>query len=103
MISPIPIISIINGTAYFNPYAYRSINGIIIVLEIIGGSGARNLFFLRNKCVQHAPIKVAMLPKTTSQITAPAKTFPIRHPINNPGMAAGVNAGRIVRASAIRT
>ena len=101
--SPIPTINIINGIASGNPYAYRSIIGIIIALDRIGGNGARNLFCLRSRYVKNAPIRVARLPNTMSRRTAPPRIFPIRQPINNPGMAAGVNAGRIVSASAMRT
>ena len=39
-----------------------------------------------------------MLPHTMSGRIAPPKIFPIRHPANRPGMAAGVNRGRIASA-----
>ena len=64
----------------------------------IGGSGTSH-FFLFKRYVPTAPISVATLPKITSQITPPAIMFEIRHPIKSPGIAAGVNAGRIVSAS----
>ena len=50
-----------------------------------------------------APMRVAMLPKMTSQMMAPPRILASRQPINNPGMAAGVNSGRMVSISAIRT
>ena len=51
----------------------------------------------------NAPMRVAMLPKTMSGRMAPPKILPIRHPMNRPGTAAGVNSGRMVSASAILT
>ena len=49
--------------------------------------------FLRSKYVPTAPISVAMLPNTISQITAPPSMLAMRQPINNPGIAAGVKYG----------
>ena len=61
-----------------------------------------NLFWRRSIYVPTAPIKVAILPKIMSGRIAPPRMFPIRHPTNSPGIAAGVNNGKIVRASEIR-
>ena len=69
----------------------------------IGGSGATSGFLSRRRYVKTAPIKVARLPHRMSGRIAPPKIFPIRQPINRPGTAAGVNKGRMVRASARRT
>ena len=73
------------------------------MLERIGGTGARKGCAFRNFHVKKAPIRVARLPKITSGINAPPMRFPRMHPINRPGIAAGVKTGRIVRASAMRT
>ena len=43
-----------------------------------------------------------MLPKMISGRIAPPRMFPTIHPTKSPGIAAGVNTGRIVSASAIR-
>ena len=48
-------------------------------------------------------MRVASVPKMMSGTTAPPAMLPIRHPMNSPGMAAGVNTGKMVRASATRT
>ena len=50
-----------------------------------------------------APMRVARLPNTISGRIAPPRMLPIRHPIKSPGIAAGVNTGSTVSASAIRT
>lgn len=68
-----------------------------------GGSGARIYFFL-NIYVSVAAISVDKEPTITSTIpTPPINRLLNKHPTNNPGMAAGVNTGKIVNASAIRT
>ena len=73
-----------------------------MVFATTGGSGARYLLLFLSMRVKTAPIKVAMLPKIISGRIAPPKIFPRRHPINKPGIAAGVKTGRIVRAYAKR-
>ena len=92
-ISPIPTVSIINGIGSGTPYPYAKTNGTTIVLAMIGGSGARKELFLRRVYVKQAAIRVAK----------PPNIFPIRQPINNPGIAAGVKNGRMVRDSATLT
>ena len=64
----------------------------------IGGTGARYLLLFLSCQVKKAPINVARLPNTISGTIAPPRMLPSRHPIKSPGIAAGVNAGRIVRA-----
>jgi hypothetical protein len=73
-----------------------------MMLATTGGTGARNLLLFLKDHVKMAPISVARLPKIMSGRIAPPSVFPMRHPINNPGIAAGVNTGRIVSASAKR-
>ena len=68
------------------------------MFAIIGGNVARILCFFR-KYVPIAPIRVAMLPKTTSHRAQPVRTFARMHPAKSPGIAAGENRGKIVRAS----
>ena len=103
IISPIPTVSIINGIGSGTPYPYAKTNGTTIVLAMIGGSGARKELFLRRVYVKQAAIRVAKLPKIISGMIAPPNIFPIRQPINNPGIAAGVKNGRMVRDSATLT
>ena len=103
MTSPIPIVSIRNAIGKLIPYPNFNTKGTIRIFDAIGGSTQRNGLFLRNKYVKKAPIKVARLPNIISGKIAPPNTFPTRQPINNPGIAAGVKAGRMVKASAIRT
>ena len=43
-----------------------------------------------------APMSVARLPKITSHITAPVSMLEMTQPTTSPGIAAGVNTGRIV-------
>lgn len=73
-----------------------------MMLATTGGTGARNLLLFLKDHVKMAPISVARLPKIMSGRIAPPSVFPMRHPTNNPGIAAGVNTGRIVSASAKR-
>lgn len=47
--------------------------------------------------------QVAILPNTISGRIAPPRILPIRHPTKSPGIAAGVNIGKIVSASEMRT
>ena len=55
------------------------------------------------KCVSKAPISVAIEPnKMSSGCTAGVIRFEIMHPINSPGIASGINTGRIVSASEMR-
>ena len=68
------------------------------MLATTGGTGARNLLLFLKDHVKMAPISVARLPKIMSGRIAPPSVFPMRHPTNNPGIAAGVNTGRIVSA-----
>lgn len=68
------------------------------VFASIGGNTARYLC-LHRRCVPYAPSNVARLPKTISHGAHPIMMLDIRHPANNPGIAAGVNIGRIHRAS----
>ena len=55
----------------------------------IGGSGAIHLF-LRSFLVKMAATRVAREPKTISGRAQPVKILDNKHPINNPGTAAGV-------------
>ena len=71
---------------------------MIIVFAAIGGIGAKNFERFRSRKVKYAPIKVARLPKIMSGKVAPPSTFPTWHPINKPGIAAGVTKGRTVIA-----
>ena len=71
------------------PYAQRSTKGMMSALAKIGGTGASHLYF-RNFRVKTTPIKVARLPKTISGIAAPVSILASRHPMNKPGIAAGV-------------
>ena len=73
-----------------------------MVLDMIGGSGPRNGCCLR-RYVKNAPASVARLPKIMSGRIAPPRILAVRHPINKPGIAAGVKSGRIVSASEMRT
>ena len=63
----------------------------------------RTGFCSRSFHVKNAPIRVAILPNTISGRIAPPRILPIRHPTKSPGIAAGVNIGKIVSASEIRT
>ncbi len=68
-----------------------------------GGSGAIIYFFL-NTYVSVAAISVDKEPTITSTIpTPPINRLLNKQPTNNPGIAAGVNTGKIVNASAKRT
>ena len=46
---------------------------------------------------------VSIIPKMISGRIHPPRILLMRHPRNTPGIAAGVNAGRMVSASEIRT
>lgn len=70
------------------------------IFATIGGMLINHLF-LRSRYVPTAPISVAILPNTISHTTPPANMFEIMQPISSPGIAAGVNAGRMQRASEI--
>ena len=70
---------------------------------MIGGTGARKGCALRSFQVKKAPARVAKLPQMTSGSRAPPTVLPIRQPMKRPGIAAGVNTGRIVSASEMRT
>ena len=74
-----------------------------MVFAKIGEIGPRKGCIFPNFLVPTAPIRVARLPKIISGRIQPDSTFPIRQPINNPGMAAGEKIGRMVKASAKRT
>ena len=49
-----------------------------------------------------APISVATAPKIISSGIPPASRLEMRQPMNSPGIAAGVNAGRTHSASEMR-
>jgi hypothetical protein len=74
-----------------------------MIFEMIGGNVATTGFCSRSFHVKNAPINVAILPNTISGRIAPPRILPIRHPTKSPGIAAGVNIGKIVSASEIRT
>ncbi len=69
----------------------------------MGGTEERRRCCFLKAQVPKAPKRVAMLPNTMSQGRHPVTKLLMRHPINRPGIAAGVNAGRIVKASEKRT
>ena len=71
-------------------------------LERTVGRGTSHRFF-RSRYPPTAPMRVARLPKITSTGMAPPSRFPRTQPTNRPGMAAGVNMGRMVNASEILT
>ena len=92
------------GKGAFIPYAYLNIRGITIVFTRIGGSGAKRGLLFRSLYVRKAAAKLARLPKIISgRMTPGDKALPSKQPTNNPGTAAGVNTGRMVKASEIRT
>ena len=74
-----------------------------MVLAMMGGRGASHLFLSRSRYVPKAPIRVARLPKIMSNSIQPVMVLLMIHPRKSPGMAAGVNTGRMVRASEKRT
>ena len=74
-----------------------------MVFATIGGSGASHFALLRKSQVPAAPISVAILPKIISNSMHPVRVLLMMQPKNNPGIAAGVNTGRMVRASEKRT
>lgn len=92
------IIAKSTGIASVVPYAYFNTNGIIAVLAIIGGRGISQRY-LRRKYVPIVPMRVAKEPNTMSRIDAPIKKFASKQPMDNPGIAVAVNAGKIQRHS----
>ena len=96
--SPIPTVSIMKGIESVNPYPNLRTNGTMTILLIIGGRKARSPC-LRRIRVPTAPSKVAILPRIMSIRQHPVKMLLNRQPTNNPPTAAGVNIGRIVKAS----
>ena len=97
--SPRPTVKNMNISASGAPYAYLSTNGMMTVFASIGGISASIGCFLPMSLVPTAPIKVAILPNTTSSRIPPASRFEITHPTNSPGTAAAVKAGRMHIAS----
>lgn len=61
-----------------------------------GVEPATLLYYAEARC-RAAPISVAILPKIMSNSMHPVRVLLIMQPKNNPGMAAGVNTGRMVR------
>lgn len=101
--SPIPTVSIKNGSPFVIPYAYVSIRGIMTVLLKIGGMGDSHAGLFLSILVKTAPMRVARLPKITSHTAAPVSRFEMIQPTNSPGTAAPVKYGRMQRASENRT
>ena len=101
---PIARPSINIGSGASIPYAYFKRKGIMIVFTMIGGSGAKSGLLFRNLYVRKAAVKLARLPNIMSgRMTPGDKALPSKQPTNNPGIAAGVNTGRMVKASEMRT
>ena len=65
----------------------------------IGGKEASHSHFLPITIVPRAPKRVATDPKRISGGNAPKAKLEIKHPMNNPGTAAGVREGSTVSAS----
>ena len=84
-----------------NPYPYFITKGRMMALARIAGIGTSHRLD-RRRYPSAAPISVAMLPKMTSVMMAPANRFPSRQPTKSPGIADGVKSTRIVSTSATR-
>lgn len=113
--SPAPTVSVKNQMASVSPYTKRRTHGTMIIFARRLGKGMRNLrnsdlrlplHFLTPLPIIYAPsapIRVARAPKRISNGRQPVRRFAIAHPMNRPGMAAGVNNGKMHSASEIRT